>query len=63
MKILVDSKEIRLPEGVVTINDLLGHMGRNREEVVVVVNGEITIEENPLHEGDSLKLISAVSGG
>jgi len=63
MKILVDGKEISLPEGIGTINDLLRHVGKNREELVVVVNGEITIEENPLHEGDSLKLIRAVSGG
>jgi sulfur carrier protein ThiS len=31
--------------------------------VVVAVNGEISLEETELKEGDTVRLISSVSGG
>jgi thiamine biosynthesis protein ThiS len=63
MIIKVNEKKIDIPEGTPTINDLLKTMGINRETVVVALNGEISIEETGLSEGDEVKLISAVSGG
>ena len=47
----------------ITIARLLEELGVNRETVVVSKNGEITVEEDTLREGDEVEIIRIVSGG
>jgi thiamine biosynthesis protein ThiS len=63
MNITLNGSNVRVPENRATVNDLLKLIDVNREEVVVALNGVISIEEEALTEGDEVKLIKAVSGG
>jgi thiamine biosynthesis protein ThiS len=63
MKVDVDGKEIELPRRDATVTFLLETLGINVAAVVVAVNGEISLEETSLKDGDSVRLISTVSGG
>ncbi|MFQ5887683.1 MAG: MoaD/ThiS family protein [Candidatus Hydrothermarchaeales archaeon] len=63
MKVKVNGKEVELSDREATINGLLKLIEVNREAVLVAVNGEISIEEARLSEGDEVRLISVVSGG
>lgn len=46
-----------------TIAKLLEELGVNRETVLVSKNGEITLEEDTLKEGDKVEIIRIISGG
>jgi thiamine biosynthesis protein ThiS len=63
MKIKLNGEEITPPENIKSIKDLLKSIDINLGSVLVTLNGEISIEEESLKEGDELHLISAVSGG
>ncbi len=63
MIVFVDGKEKKVLKKDCRVCDLLEELGINREAVVTCVNGEITVEETELSEGDEIKIISAVSGG
>ena len=63
MIVFVDGKEKKVSKKNCRVSDLLEELGINRETVVTVVNGEITVEEETLVDGDEIKIISAVSGG
>jgi thiamine biosynthesis protein ThiS len=63
MKVNVNGKEMELPRRDATVNFLLETLGINMAAVVVAVNGEISLEETELKEGDTVRLISSVSGG
>lgn len=63
MKVKVNGKEVELSDREATINGLLKLIEVNREAVLVAVNGEISIEEARLSEGDEVRLVSVVSGG
>jgi thiamine biosynthesis protein ThiS len=63
MIVFVDGKEREISKNDCRVCDLLEELGVNREAVVTVVNGEITVEEVGLSDGDEIKIISAVSGG
>ncbi len=65
MEIIVrqkNEKKINVQEGL-SIGDLLKNRGINRETVLVVKNGEISLEEEILKEGDVVDIISVISGG
>jgi thiamine biosynthesis protein ThiS len=63
MIVFVDGRKKEISEKDCRVCDLLEELGVNREAVVTVINGEITVEETELSEGDEIKIISAVSGG
>jgi thiamine biosynthesis protein ThiS len=63
MIVLVDGRKREILKKDCRVSDLLEEIGVNREAVVTVVNGEITIEEKEIADGDEIRLISAVSGG
>jgi len=64
MKVVVNNqeKEVSIKEEI-TINELLKKLNLNRESVVVIVNGEIRVEEEKISNNDEVKIISAISGG
>lgn len=62
VKINNQKKEIELRKKM-TVNELLRSLNLRRESVVVLVNGEISIEEEKLGNEDEVQIISAVSGG
>ncbi len=45
------------------ISELLEELGLNRETVIVRLNEEVRVEEEPLKPGDKVEIIKAVSGG
>jgi thiamine biosynthesis protein ThiS len=63
MNVTLNGRRVKVPENRATINDLLELIDVNREEVIVALNGVISIEEEALTEGDDVKLIRAISGG
>jgi thiamine biosynthesis protein ThiS len=63
MKIKLNGEEITPPDNVTSIKDLLKSINISLGSILVTLNGEISIEEESLKEGDELHLISAVSGG
>ncbi len=55
-------KKIKVEDGR-SIGDLLKNLGINKETVLVAKNGEISLEEEILREGDVVEIISVISGG
>jgi thiamine biosynthesis protein ThiS len=45
------------------IADLLDQLSQNRETVVVRVNGKIVADEERLVDGDSVEILTVVTGG
>jgi sulfur carrier protein len=63
MIVFVDGRKREISKKDCRVCDLLEELGVNREAVVTAVNGEITVEETEISNGDEIKIISAVSGG
>ncbi len=55
-------KKIKVEDGL-SIGDLLKNLEINRETVLVAKNGEISLEEEILKEGDVVDIMSVISGG
>ena len=55
-------KTISMPEGS-SAGDLLEHMELLREEYVILVDGRVVYEFEPLARGNKVRLIRAFSGG
>ncbi len=55
-------KKIKVEDGL-SIGDLLKDLEINKETVLVAKNGEISLEEEILKEGDVVEIISVISGG
>ena len=45
------------------IKDLLGDLNLSSQTIVAKQNGELTIEENVINDGDEIKLIQIIYGG
>lgn len=59
-----DIDEIReLKSEDYTINDLLNELGLSAQTIVVKQNGELTIEESVINDGDEIKLVQIIYGG
>jgi thiamine biosynthesis protein ThiS len=54
--------KIKVPQKT-RISDLLDQLGQNRETVVVRLNGKIVAEEERLADGDSVEILTVVTGG
>lgn len=54
--------DVELDEGA-TIDALLESLDINRETVLVKKRGQISLEEEPLTDGDRVEIITVVSGG
>jgi len=63
MIVFVDGRKREISKKDCRVCELLEELGVNREAVVTIVNGEITVEDEGLSDGDEVKIISAVSGG
>lgn len=46
-----------------TINDLLAELGLSAQTVVAKQNGDLTIEESVIHDGDEIHLVQIIYGG
>ncbi|MBP3792000.1 MAG: MoaD/ThiS family protein [Methanobrevibacter sp.] len=46
-----------------TINDLLNDLDLSAQTVVAKQNGELTIEESQINDGDEIKLVQIIYGG
>ena len=59
-----DIDEIReLKDENYTINDLLNDLDLSAQTIVAKQNGELTLEENVINEGDEIKLVQIIYGG
>lgn len=61
MRITLDGKDYELKGK--TVADVIAEAGENRETVLVIVNGALVPDSSQLNEGDTVKLMSVVSGG
>lgn len=46
-----------------TINDLLAELGLSAQTIVAKQNGELTIEESVINDGDEINLVQIIYGG
>lgn len=46
-----------------TINDLLAELGLSAQTVVAKQNGDLTIEESVINDGDEIHLVQIIYGG
>lgn len=46
-----------------TINDLLNDLDLSTQTVVAKQNGELTIEDSVIEDGDEIKLVQIIYGG
>lgn len=58
-----DIDEDRQLKANYTINDLLKELGLSPQTVVAKQNGDLTIEESIINEGDEIKLVQIIYGG
>lgn len=59
-----DIDEIReLNDENYTINDLLTELGLSAQTIVAKQNGELTLEESVITDGDEIKLVQIIYGG
>lgn len=58
-----DINETRQLKENYTINDLLYDLNLSAQTVVAKQNGELTIEESVINEGDEIKLVQIIYGG
>ena len=63
VKVRVTGDGERVVEGVSSVRELLAKIGLSREEVVVLKNGLILTEEDPLEDGDEVVVYVVKSGG
>lgn len=66
MRLRVNGRDEEYPD-VKTAADLLSALDVMRERVAVMVNGDVVrralLAETPLHEGDTVEVITMVGGG
>ena len=59
-----DIDEIReLKNENYTIIDLLNELGLSAQTVVAKQNGDLTVEESVINDGDEIKLVQIIYGG
>ena len=59
-----DIDEIReLENEDFTINDLLMELGLSAQTIVAKQNGDLTVEESVINDGDEIKLVQIIYGG
>ena len=46
-----------------TINDLLKELNLSAQTIVAKQNGELTLEESVINDGDEIKLVQIIYGG
>jgi len=56
------ARKIKVPQKT-RIADLLDQLDQNRETVVVRLNGKVVAEEERLADGDSVEILTVVTGG
>lgn len=52
-----------LKEDNYTINDLLNDLDLSAQTIVAKQNGELTLEESVINDGDEIKLVQIIYGG
>lgn len=60
---LIFRKQEYLLEGTITVKEALKQLGLSSESHLVVNQGELLNENDVLRNGDTVKIISAISGG
>ena len=59
-----DIDEIReLKDENYTINDLLNDLDLSAQTIVAKQNGDLTLEESVINDGDEIKLVQIIYGG
>lgn len=55
--------ETREFDGLLTVKDVLNDLGLSSQTLVAKQNGELTIEESVIEDGDEIQLIQIIYGG
>ncbi|MCP3763984.1 sulfur carrier protein ThiS [Domibacillus sp. A3M-37] len=67
MNMIVNGREVDLPENVATVRDLLDHFQLNKELAIVELNQSIldkaTRDDKKLTNGDRVEIVQFVGGG
>lgn len=56
------ARKIKVPQKT-KVADLIDQLGQNRETVVVRLNGKIVAEDERLADGNSVEILTVVTGG
>lgn len=60
---LVLRQQVFQVEGTITVKDALKQLNLSRESHLVVRDGELLTENDALRNGETVKILSAISGG
>lgn len=63
IKIIFRREELVLDEKSIRVREALERLGLSPESYLVVRNGELVNENETLREGDTIRLVAAISGG
>ncbi len=63
VKVLYRGKEMEFPEKRIRVRDLLRKMNLSPLSTIVVKGEEILSEDDYVEEGDSVRVVNAISGG
>ena len=67
MNMIVNGRDVELPENVTTVRDLLEHFQLNKELAIVELNQSIldkaTRDDAKLTNGDRVEIVQFVGGG
>ena len=62
VKLILRRQEFQL-EGTITVKDALKQLNLSRESHLVIRDGDLLTENDALRNGETVKIISAISGG
>tara|TARA_Y100000310_G_scaffold341499_2_gene440829 strand:+ start:706 stop:903 length:198 start_codon:yes stop_codon:yes gene_type:complete len=63
VKVYVDKLDEEKVLEVSSVLEIFSELELNRDSFIVVRDGELIMEDVSLNEGDSIKLLSVISGG
>jgi sulfur carrier protein ThiS len=63
MRVFLERSGTWIPSAASSVSDLLQELGLLPETVLVVRNGTLATEDEPLDQTDEVKVLSVISGG
>ncbi len=63
VKVLIERENKKLNIKAKDIDEIIKKLSINKEEVIIVINGELTPNNVKLKDKDEVKFLSVISGG
>ena len=63
VKVFIEKQNKKLNVKASDIDDLIKKLNINKEEVIIVINNQLTPRNEKLRDNDEVKFLSVISGG